>query len=104
MNMDHRGEDDGHHSQHCCLVAIGRIQVTSAPNTADLAGSQSPAEFITRHSEDGKYTFVDQRVTLLLGYTPAELLGKCCFDFVHPEELPHFKEVFEQGTPTRIAC
>lgn len=28
-------------ANHCCLVAIGRLQVTSTPNTNDLAGSNS---------------------------------------------------------------
>lgn len=28
-------------STHYCLVAIGRLQVTSTPNTSDLAGSNS---------------------------------------------------------------
>lgn len=28
-------------SSHCCLVAIGRLQVTSTPNSSDLAGSNS---------------------------------------------------------------
>ena len=28
-------------STHCCLVAIGRLQVTSTPNSSDLAGSNS---------------------------------------------------------------
>jgi hypothetical protein len=28
-------------STHYCLVAIGRLQVTSTPNTNDLAGSSS---------------------------------------------------------------
>lgn len=31
-------EDAGN---HCCLVAIGRLQVTSTPNTNDLSGSNS---------------------------------------------------------------
>lgn len=30
-------EDSG----HCCLVAIGRLQVTSTPNVSDLSGSNS---------------------------------------------------------------
>jgi PAS domain S-box-containing protein len=46
---------------------------------------------------EGKFTFVDQRVMALLGYTPPELLGKCCFDFFHPEDQTHMKESFEQG-------
>lgn len=31
--------EDG--NTHCCLVAIGRLQVTSTPNTSDLTGSNS---------------------------------------------------------------
>ena len=53
-------------------------------------------EFISRHSADGKFTFVDQRALNLLGYSPPELLGKICFDFFHPEDVSHMKESFEQ--------
>lgn len=89
--------EDGHHGSHSCLVAIGRLQVTSTPDTNDLMGSNSNAEFITRHSMDGKFTFVDQRVGIVLGYQPQELLGKSCFEFFHPEDQNHMKESFEQG-------
>ena len=101
--MDRGGDDsEAHGSSHCCLVAIGRLQVTSAPNTTDMAASQSAAEFISRHSVDGKFTFVDQRAMGLLGYTPQELLGKCCFDIFHPEDQTHMKESFEQGIETAL--
>nr|CAD7196544.1 unnamed protein product [Timema douglasi] len=95
VQMDRGADDD--HTSHCCLVAIGRLQVTSTPNTSDLTGSNSNAEFISRHSMEGKFTFVDQRVMGLLGYTPPELLGKSCFDFFHPEDQTHMKESFEQA-------
>ncbi|XP_046416067.1 aryl hydrocarbon receptor nuclear translocator homolog isoform X1 [Neodiprion virginianus] len=88
------GDDSG--SSHCCLVAIGRLQVTSTPNTSDLTGSNSNNEFISRHSAEGKFTFVDQRVGGILGYTPSELLGHPCYDFFHPEDLTHMRESFEQ--------
>ncbi|XP_034948401.1 aryl hydrocarbon receptor nuclear translocator homolog isoform X3 [Chelonus insularis] len=86
--------EDG--NTHCCLVAIGRLQVTSTPNTSDLAGSNSNNEFISRHSAEGKFTFVDQRVGGILGYTPSELLGHQCYEFFHQEDLPHMRESFDQ--------
>lgn len=92
--MDRLEGDD--HSNNCCLVAIGRLQVTSTPNSADLMGSNNNNEFITRHNGEGKFTFVDQRVTALLGYQPQELLGKTCFDYFHPEDLSYMKESFDQ--------
>lgn len=93
VQMERQVDEDG---SHCCLVAIGRLQVTSTPNTSDLAGTNSNAEFISRHSMEGKFTFVDQRVMTLLGFTPPELLGKSCFEFFHPEDQTHMKESFEQ--------
>ncbi|GJQ68519.1 putative PAS domain protein, partial [Trypoxylus dichotomus] len=95
VQMERQPEDDVH-SSHCCLVAIGRLQVTSTPNTSDLSGSNSSAEFISRHSMDGKFSFVDQRVIGLLGYAPTELLGKSCFEFFHQEDQSHMKDSFEQ--------
>lgn len=96
VSMD-RGIENEEHASHCCLVAIGRLQVTSTPNSSDLMGSNANHEFITRHNMEGKFTFVDQRVTGILGYQPQELLGKSAFDFFHPDDLQHMKEHFEQG-------
>ena len=55
------------------------------------------AEFISRHAMDGKFTFIDQRVSHVLAYSPQELLAKSCFDFFHPEDQTHMKESFDQG-------
>lgn len=93
-------DDDG---AHCCLVAIGRLHITSTPNTNDLAGGTNNSEFISRlfahipedeNKDDTRFTFtfVDQRVLNLIGYNPKELLNKSCLDFFHPDDRTHMKE------------
>jgi PAS domain S-box-containing protein len=36
---------------------------------------------------EARTTFANGRMAELLGYEPDELLGRSCFDFIHPEEL-----------------
>jgi len=96
IQMDRNPEDEMHASSSCCLVAIGRLQVTSTPNANDLNNSENSHEFVSRHSLDGKFTFVDHRVINLMGFSPPELLGKSCFDFIHSEDQSHMKENFDQ--------
>ncbi|KAG8180047.1 hypothetical protein JTE90_023666, partial [Oedothorax gibbosus] len=96
VQIERLDAEDAHGTSHCCLVAIGRLQVTSTPNNSDLMGSNSANEFISRHNVEGKFTFVDQRVQGVLGYQPQELLGKICFDCFHPEDQTHMKDSYEQ--------
>ncbi|XP_054456254.1 endothelial PAS domain-containing protein 1-like isoform X2 [Anoplopoma fimbria] len=39
--------------------------------------------FLSRHSMDMKFTYCDERVTELMGYTPEDLLGRSVYDFYH---------------------
>uniref|UniRef100_A0A1B0AAB5 Aryl hydrocarbon receptor nuclear translocator homolog n=1 Tax=Glossina pallidipes TaxID=7398 RepID=A0A1B0AAB5_GLOPL len=94
VHMD-RPVDDEMHGSHWCLLAIGRLQVTSTASN-DMTNANNQFEFITRQDENGKFTFVDQRVLNVLGYTPTDLLGKICYDFFHPEDQSHMKESFAQ--------
>lgn len=39
--------------------------------------------FLSRHSMDMKFTYCDERVTELMGYSPEDLLGRSVYDFYH---------------------
>ncbi|KAJ0182540.1 hypothetical protein K1T71_001909 [Dendrolimus kikuchii] len=95
MQMDRPVEDELHAS-HCCLVAIGRLQVTSTPNASENSLCSGGVEFVSRHSVDGRFTFADQRATQVVGYAPADLLGKLCYEFYHPEDQQHMRDNFDQ--------
>ncbi|XP_073957630.1 aryl hydrocarbon receptor nuclear translocator homolog isoform X1 [Choristoneura fumiferana] len=95
MQMDRPVEDELHAS-HCCLVAIGRLQVTSTPNAAEGSLCSGGVEFVSRHAVDGRFTFADQRAAQVLGYAPADLLGKLCYEFYHPEDQQHMRDNFDQ--------
>ncbi|XP_050343280.1 aryl hydrocarbon receptor nuclear translocator homolog isoform X2 [Nymphalis io] len=95
MQMDRPVEDELHAS-HCCLVAIGRLQVTSTPNSTEGSLCSGGVEFVSRHSVDGRFTFADQRAAQVLGYAPADLLGKLCYEFYHPEDQQHMRDNFDQ--------
>lgn len=87
---------DADTSENSCLVTIGKLQPTSIPQSSDLLDSPPVTEFISRHSLDGKFTFVDQRVSDVLGYKPQELLNEVCYDFFHPDDLEHMMESYQQ--------
>ncbi|KAM9860841.1 aryl hydrocarbon receptor nuclear translocator 2 [Aulostomus maculatus] len=79
-----------------CLVAIGRLQVTSSPVSMDMNGLSVPTEFLSRHNSDGVITFVDPRCINVIGYQPQDLLGKDILEFCHPEDQSHVRESFQQ--------
>ncbi|XP_025022240.1 aryl hydrocarbon receptor nuclear translocator isoform X2 [Python bivittatus] len=79
-----------------CLVAIGRLQVTSSPSCADTSTVCQPTEFISRHNTEGLFTFVDHRCMATVGYKPQELLGKDIVDFCHPEDQQLLRDSFQQ--------
>ncbi|XP_053330695.1 aryl hydrocarbon receptor nuclear translocator isoform X2 [Spea bombifrons] len=89
-------DPDAGQSSKYCLVAIGRLQVTSAPNCTDMNSICQPIEFISRHSVDGMFTFVDHRCAATVGYQPQELLGKDIVEFAHPEDQQLLRDSFQQ--------
>ncbi|XP_042615408.1 aryl hydrocarbon receptor nuclear translocator 2 isoform X2 [Cyprinus carpio] len=95
MTIPDEDTEAGQTSKYC-LVAIGRLQVTSSPVSMDMNGLSVPTEFLSRHNSDGIITFVDPRCINVIGYQPQDLLGKDILEFCHPEDQSHLRESFQQ--------
>ncbi|XP_029318130.1 aryl hydrocarbon receptor nuclear translocator-like protein 2 isoform X3 [Cottoperca gobio] len=74
-----------------CLVTVCRLLplVSHQPPT-DL--HTKPSEFVTRCAIDGKFTFVEQQATTVIGYLPQEVLGTSCYEYFHQDDLQHLAE------------
>ncbi|CAL1568755.1 unnamed protein product [Knipowitschia caucasica] len=76
-----------------CLVTFCRVQPhSSSPTNKDQQQNTKPMEFITRCSIDGKFIFVDQQATTIIGYLPQEVLGTSCYEYFHHNDLHHLSE------------
>ncbi|XP_023206897.1 aryl hydrocarbon receptor nuclear translocator-like protein 2 isoform X2 [Xiphophorus maculatus] len=92
MGAEGEGEGDKQDSSYfSCLVAVGRVHSHSAPQVNGEVRVK-PTEFVTRYAMDGKFTFVDQRATTILGYLPQELLGTSCYEYFHQDDLLHLAD------------
>ncbi len=67
--------------------------------------TEAAGEFIWEVNTQGKYTYISDRATEILGYAPEEMLGHHPFEYVHPEDLEAVKmksdEIVSQAIPFR---
>nr|CAD7439840.1 unnamed protein product [Timema bartmani] len=95
MGLDEPEEGDGDSCNLSCLVAVGRLQpsITTSHHflspTSGRRPNLRPIQFISRHAMDGKFLFVDQRATLVLGFLPQELIGTSMYEYYQHEDIPH---------------
>ncbi|XP_030371912.1 protein cycle [Scaptodrosophila lebanonensis] len=88
---DQDADSDEQTTNLSCLVAIGRIPPnvlnSNLPSSLDNQPSIRHVLFISRHSAEGKFLFIDQRATLVIGFLPQEILGTSFYEYFHNEDI-----------------
>ncbi|CAD6184163.1 unnamed protein product [Caenorhabditis auriculariae] len=87
-----------------CLIAIARLQLASMPVCADPATRD---QFSVRVAEDGKMTFIDSRVTELIGLSVDQLIGRYWWSLAHPSDEKMMNDAFlalMRDQPLRLNC
>ncbi|KAH9495175.1 hypothetical protein Btru_018562 [Bulinus truncatus] len=95
IGLDEDSEADNDCSILNCLVAIGREQPTCNPYLTEESShiKVRALEYMSRHNVDGKFTYVDERATVILGYLPQELLGTSVYEYYHQDDIPSLGQV-----------
>uniref|UniRef100_A0A671PN13 Aryl hydrocarbon receptor nuclear translocator-like protein 1 n=2 Tax=Sinocyclocheilus anshuiensis TaxID=1608454 RepID=A0A671PN13_9TELE len=92
-------DEDNEPDEGCnlsCLVAIGRLHPHIVPQPMNGDIRVKPTEYVSRHTIDGKFVFVDQRATAILAYLPQELLGTSFYEYFHQDDIGHLAECHRQ--------
>ncbi|EDV52416.1 protein cycle [Drosophila erecta] len=93
---DQDGDSDEQTTNLSCLVAIGRIPPNVRNSTVPASLDNHPnirhVLFISRHSGEGKFLFIDQRATLVIGFLPQEILGTSFYEYFHNEDIAALME------------
>ena len=63
--------------------------------------AEAAGEYVWELDVDGRFTYVSNRVEQVLGYSPAELLGRKPVDFMPPGEAERVRDWFAQVVRTR---
>ena len=70
-----------------CIHIMAKPLNRVAFNTTLLRSDGPQREFTAMLNMEAKYDYVDKRVAFVLGYFPAELMGRSLYDFCHFEDL-----------------
>ncbi|XP_066519935.1 endothelial PAS domain-containing protein 1 [Hoplias malabaricus] len=59
------------------------------PHPSNLDTPLDSKTFMSRHNMDMKFTYCDERVSMLMGYRPEDLIGRSAYDFYHALDSDH---------------
>ncbi|XP_027225242.1 protein cycle isoform X5 [Penaeus vannamei] len=108
--LEEDSESDSDSCNLSCLVAVGRVHppllASSTRETSRLgrAAPTEPIEFISKHTNDGKFVFIDQKASLLLGWLPQELLGSSMYEYFHQDDIPFLAETHRATLQSTESC
>lgn len=63
--------------------------------------AENASDMIARLTTDGRMVYVSPACKTILGYTPEEMTGTICFDFIHAEDVNQVREIFKD-TPAPV--
>ncbi|XP_068217442.1 protein cycle [Palaemon carinicauda] len=108
--LEEDSEGDSDSCNLSCLVAVGRVHqpiLASGMHEGIQLGRGAPAQpvdFISKHTNDGKFVFIDQRASLLLGWLPQELLGTSMYEYFHQDDIPLLAETHRSALQNSESC
>ncbi|GBM21658.1 Hypoxia-inducible factor 1-alpha [Araneus ventricosus] len=78
-----------------CPAFVVLIIGQPIPHPAHIDAPLDKDIFISRHSPDMKFTYIDENVTNFLGYKSSELMGKSAYSFYHALDIKSLLSSFK---------
>lgn len=60
----------------------------------------NPIDLVVVLDTEARYRYLSPSVEFMLGYRPEELVGRLCFDFYHPDDVPRIRQINEASVAT----
>jgi PAS domain S-box-containing protein len=100
MRVQRRTEELAKLNETLQFEIVERRQIEVALRRSEelfRALSENAADIITVIAEDGTIRYESPSITRLLGYEPAELVGKNAFNYVHPDDRARVIAIFAEA-------